>query len=376
MLTTTPGFGSIAEMIHWIPNIIGVCDPHGGVSYLNHQWYRFTGRSHPDDRMSHVLDIVHPDDRQRLRELWRTGSGDDREAFKVELRLRSADNVYRWFLVHAQPVYSEDRSLVSWLATATDIHEQKTQEESLRQAKEAAEQADQMKTYFLANMSHEIRTPLGAILGFSELLAEDGLPSTEKQEFLQVIERSGKNLIRIVDDILDLSKVEAGCLEVERVDVDPRSVIEETVALFKETACIKGLSLHMAYDGQVPQKICTDPTRLVQILSNLLSNAIKFTEEGGIHIHATTELDSDTQWFVISIRDTGVGIRQDQIRQLFRPFAQAEPESGCRRHSGSGLGLALSRRLAEAMGGRLEIQSSELGTGTCISLRLPASCKT
>lgn len=364
-------FRTLAEAI---PQIVYIVDSKGRIDYLNRRWFEYTGHSDELSMGLSSLRAIHPDDFQRTKDVWlkclREGS-----PFESECRLCSSAGEYRWFILRALPVRDHRGHVSRWFGTGTDINDQKRVAEEMRVARDVAEHADRMKSSFLANMSHEIRTPLGAILGFTELLAEDALSEEERNEFLQIIARNGRTLSRIVDDILDLSKVEAGVLQIDRQLVSPTDLVADAVALFTERARSKGLWLDFKVREPAPLRVETDPYRLRQILANLISNALKFTDRGGVSVEICTESKSDgalsgKNWLTIIVRDTGIGITKAQMSQLFKPFSQVD-DSMSRRFGGTGLGLHLSRRLAEALGGELEVLSTEFGHGSTFSLRLP-----
>jgi signal transduction histidine kinase len=240
----------------------------------------------------------------------------------------------------------------------------------LHRAKLEAEDANRAKTAFLRNISHEIRTPLSAILGLAELLSgERATDEARRAELLARLSSNGRVLLALVDDLLDLAKVEAGRLQLEPVAVDPLAVIAEAVANLASEAERKGLRLTAQATSALPPLISTDPKRLRQILTNLIGNAIKFTERGGIGVHVAAVAGAAK--LEITVADTGIGLTPAQAAQLFAPFQQGDG-SIAQRFGGSGLGLALSRRLAEGMGGTIEIATTAPGVGTTFRLVLPA----
>lgn len=245
-----------------------------------------------------------------------------------------------------------------------DITSQKMAEDELIQAKKEAENANELKTAFLANMSHEIRTPLGAILGFSEILKEPTLTAEEKEEYLQIISRNGKALTRIIDDILDLAKVESGKLEIEILEFPFFELLNDVLDLFRESVKAKGIYLMLDLSQHVPGKIFSDPTRLRQILINVIGNAVKFTQKGGVTVDfREIRHDRETSRFQVIVKDTGIGIPQEGRAKLFQPFVQAD-NSTTRKFGGSGLGLVLSHRLAKALGGDIVLEPDD-GTEGC-----------
>ena len=222
---------------------------------------------------------------------------------------------------------------------------------------DSAESANRTKSQFLANMSHEIRTPLTAILGFTENLLEPQVPEAERTTALQTILRNGHHLLQLINDILDLSKIEAGRLEVEKLSCSPGELLADVVSALRVKADAKQVKLLLSYRGSVPETIHSDPTRLRQILINMVGNAIKFTERGHVDIGVSVEhARSDRPMLRIDIVDTGIGMTPQQLGRLFEPFSQADG-SVTRRFGGTGLGLSISRRLAQLLGGDIAVTS-------------------
>ena len=233
----------------------------------------------------------------------------------------------------------------------------------LKDALTQAEAATEAKSQFLANMSHEIRTPLNGILGFTDLLLRDTtIGEAERWDYLASIKTSGRHLLCLINDILDLSKIEAGRMVVERVRCSPHDLISEVISVMRVQAQEKGLDLDCVWRSDVPRTIETDPAKLRQLLMNLVGNAIKFTERGSVRIEARLDQSDETPRLVIEIIDTGIGIPEEKLQDIFKPFVQVD-NSVVRRFGGSGLGLSISRRIAIALGGDLTVESqTESGT--------------
>jgi len=246
---------------------------------------------------------------------------------------------------------------------ATDITQARRAEAELRRAKESAEAATQAKSEFLANMSHEIRTPITAVLGYTDLMLEPQLAEADRWSYLQTIRRNGEVLLELIDDILDISKIEAGKLDVDRIACSPWDILDDLVALMRMRAEGKGLEFSVVCDGPLPEQILTDPTRLRQILVNLVGNALKFTERGRVQVAAKlVRAPGQEPRLQFDVADTGIGMTEKQLKMIFRPFTQADSSTN-RRYGGTGLGLTISKRLATLLGGDITVKSQS-GVGS------------
>lgn len=279
-----------------------------------------------------------------------------------ELDVQYADRKRR-VLVNSIPDVDSNGNIRGIISVTADITDQKFAADELRRAKEAAETANRAKSAFLANMSHEIRTPLGVVLGFADLLTGPGVTAAERQEYVAAIRRNGDLLSNIINDILDLSKVEAGKIDVEKHLISLSEVLSDLKTMLSIQAQEKGLTFKIESDQGVPAHIVTDPLRLRQILLNIVGNAIKFTSRGGVEVHIKHAIKNNSGVLSFEVRDSGVGISEAQSSRLFEPFTQADA-STTRKFGGTGLGLILSKKLANSLGGDVVLDHSVLGEGS------------
>ena len=259
-------------------------------------------------------------------------------------------------------------SLMFFFTRIESIVERRTNE-----AMQRAEMANQAKSEFLANMSHEIRTPMTAIMGFADLLSDDGnvhIAAEHRAETVNTIKRASTHLMTIINDILDLSKIEAGKMTVESIDTSLIRVLHEVTSLMRPRAIGKGLTLETKLQSPVPEKVIGDPTRLRQVLLNLVGNAIKFTDTGRVSIAARVAYEQDRALILFEVEVTGPGMSPEQAEGLFTPFSQADT-TVTRKYGGTGLGLTICHRLADIMGGNVAIVRTAPGMGACFRLTLP-----
>ncbi|MGE4133283.1 MAG: ATP-binding protein [Bdellovibrionales bacterium] len=340
------------------PVILYLSDSEGRCTFLGKKWQEYTGRQTAHDLGFGWMEALHPVDKEKMNHAHSIGVKNN-EAYSVEYRLRRADGAYRWVISSGFPRFDDNQKFVGYMGNVIDVHERKTQIDALIRDKESAEMASQAKSQFLANMSHEIRTPLNSILGFAELGGDPGVSKKDLNDYLSRIRNNGEHLLRIIDDILDISKMESGALLLRKSHVAIRTLVQETVASMRPLAQQKQLALNIDFADGVKEIAYTDPLRVKQVLNNLVGNAIKFTAKGEINIVVEPLHDS----LSITIKDTGEGVAPSVQDQLFRPFSQADG-SVTRRHGGTGLGLHLSRKLATMLGGNVELVESASGKGS------------
>ena len=277
----------------------------------------------------------------------------------------------RSFIVNCSPVMGSNGKTGGVLISMDDVTLLEEKEILLRQSMEEAEAANAAKSAFLSNMSHEIRTPMTAILGFTEVLKRGFTDSEQdRQRHLNTIADSGQHLLELINDVLDLSKVESGALEVEEIPTDAPSIVNEVIKTLRVKAEEKGIYLKIDISSDLPEHIQSDPSRLRQVVTNLVGNAIKFTESGGVTVEMSHHIEDDDAQLHIDVHDTGIGMTESQQATIFEAFTQADA-SITRRFGGTGLGLSISRRLAIAMGGNVLVKSAE-GEGSCFFVSIPA----
>ena len=293
----------------------------------------------------------------------------EKKVTDYELTVCARDGKKTVVSYNATTFYDRSRLLQGVFAAARDVTERKRVEAELQQAKAAAESASRAKSEFLASMSHEIRTPMNAIMGIADLLAKTKL-SPEQDKYVQIFRRAGDNLLNLINDILDLSKVEASQIELERTGFSLNDHLEKVTEMVAARAQEKGLVLVCEIAPNVPTELVGDPTRLRQVLLNLLGNAVKFTESGEVSLRVTRDADSAVPTALrFDVSDTGIGIPGEKLGQIFERFTQAD-SSTTRRFGGSGLGLTISKRLVELMGGRIWVES-EIGKGSTFAFAVP-----
>jgi len=350
-------FRVLAELL---PNHVWAAKADGQLDYVNGRAVEYFGRSSEQLIGDNWQAIIHPDDLPSTVERW-TEALKTGHPLHLEYRMLRKDGVYRWHICHAHPMRDETGQILKWFGTTTEIEEQKAVERALQKAKAAAEEAVKVKSSFLAHMSHEIRTPMNAILGFAQLLQRDPAVGPAQQQQLEIIQRSGDHLLALINDVLEMSKLEAGYTSFQPEPFDLPGLLADVQTMFRIRAETKRLQLVFASDPSLPQFVKTDAGKLRQILINLIGNAVKFTERGGVAVRATTERTLTDWMLVVEIEDTGPGIYEEEQARLFQQFEQTS--TGRRTQGGTGLGLAISREFARLMGGDITFRS-EPGRGS------------
>ena len=323
---------------------------------------------------------LHPEDRARSLERVEKHLRGETPVFENLARMRHKDGHYVWIMARGRALRDAQGKVYRFVGTHFDMTQQKALEQRLREAedlqrtaREQAEAASRAKSIFVASMSHEIRTPMNGVLGMLQLLQDTPL-SESQTELVSNAEKSATALLDVIGDILDLSKVEAGKVDLETQAFQPSALFEEVITLMKVRSEAKNLQLHLHLPPEMPAWVSGDAGRLRQILINLIGNAIKFTDQGGVTVAVETELTTDSEAMVnleVSVTDTGIGFSESFIQHLFQPFSQHDG-STTRRHDGTGLGLSISRSLIELMGGSIRAKSQPgKGSEFRISLCLP-----
>jgi PAS domain S-box-containing protein len=352
-----------------IPQLCWMANAEGWIFWYNRRWYDYTGTT-PEQMEGWGWQSVHdPETLPQVMERWKDSIATARP-FDMEFPLRGADGVFRPFLTRVMPVCDQEGHVVRWCGTNTDVTERKRMEEAIIRAKNEAERANLAKSEFLANMSHEIRTPLNGVLGMLQLLRTTAIDE-EQKEYLLAALKSSNRLTRLLSDILDLSRIEAGRLVVREAEFSVAGLKESLTELFAMAAREKGLALAFSIDERMPPTLIGDENRLVQILFNLVGNGIKFTEKGAVKVAMTPlpQAAPSRLRVLFSVSDSGIGISDDLHKNIFEPFVQAEG-SFTRRFQGAGLGLSIVTKLVRILRGELCIDSVAKA-GTTIYLSLP-----
>jgi PAS domain S-box-containing protein len=343
-----------------MPQIVWVARPDGYTYYCNRRWYDYTGLTREETIGFGWAGRLHPEDHQRSLDCWnqavRTG-----EPYEIDYRIRAADGSYRWFLGRALPVRDPAGHVLRWFGTCTDVDDK-------RRAEEALKEADRRKDAFLAMLAHELRNPLAPVRSAVEVLNRVGPAAPAAGQAREMIERQVGHMARLIDDLLDVSRISRGKVLLREEPLDLARLVRAAVEDHRPLLKTAGLELTVEFpEGPLP--LSGDPTRLAQVVGNLLHNAAKFTDAGGrVQVRLAAETDGRTA--TLSVRDSGIGMAAEILAQLFEPFSQAD-RSLDRSRGGLGLGLALVKGLVELHGGTIRAASAGLGRGSEFTVRLP-----
>ena len=356
--------GKLRALLDALPDRAWLKDAQGRYVAANRSAAEFVG-STPENIVGKTADDLFPP------ELAAGIKAEERRVMEGTLPLRlecQFSGNQRWYETIKTPIRTADGSAAGLVAIARDVTERRQVEDELRATKAAAEDANRAKGEFLSHMSHEMRTPMNAILGFAELAMLEQ-PNASQCEHLEKITAATKSLLRVIDDVLDFERVDAGKLQLEEIDFRLGDILQNVRDVVERTATAKGLALRFKTGEGLPVRLRGDPARIGQILMNLCANAVKFTARGYVEVAVRLEGASDERVTLhFEVRDTGIGMSADEQLRLFQPFAQAD-SSTTRRFGGTGLGLIICKRLAELMGGRIWMES-EPGEGTTVFLTL------
>ncbi|HEV7239255.1 MAG TPA: PAS domain S-box protein [Thermoanaerobaculia bacterium] len=349
-----------------MPLIIFTAKPDGEIDYCNRQFTQFTGLPSEDHCTSGRVPITHPEDVEEDDRLWRRAI-ETGEPFQLESRFRRSDGVYRWHLTRASAMRDAEGRILMWVGSSTDIDDRKSVEEGLIRQYRESEILSRAKDEFLATSSHELRTPLTSILGWSELLVTGELDAETQREALDSIRDSARAQSRLIDDMLDVSRLLTGKLELKSEPVDVAAALLLAIRAITPAAENKSIHVEKSF-ARGASRVDGDATRLQQIFSNILSNAVKFTPAGGRIRVSLSSIDSQVQ---VEICDTGKGIGRDFLPRVFDSLSQ-EGGSSTREHGGLGLGLSIVRQLVQMHGGTVRAESEGEGRGSTFTVSLPA----
>ncbi len=351
--------------------IIYTLSLEGVFTYVSPSWTRHLGHSVEEVLGRKFIDFVHPEDRRKGTMYTFRLFKDPSYRGSCVYRAVRKDGTLRWHETNGSVVMGSDGKALHFVGLSHDVTERLQARDALEEARDAALASSRAKSQFLATVSHEIRTPLNGVLGMTNLLADTHL-SDVQQGFVKTIQSSGEILRRVIDDVLDYSRIEAGKLTISALAIDVISALQDVVSLFQGAAQEKGISLTLDCHGMKSLQVYADPARVKQVVANLVGNAVKFTEVGSVVVNVVLVKETATAMVLrIEVCDTGIGIKQDRAEAIFEGFTQAD-NSMHRRYGGSGLGLTISKRLTDLMGGAISVES-QVGIGSKFWVELPLS---
>lgn len=350
------------------PVLLWKAGSDGKRNYFNQTFYEYTGLTEGQAIDDGWIEAIHPEDRARYFEIYEK-SFQKRVPYRAEFRLRHFDGYYRWVLGVARPRYSGTGEFLGYMGSTIDIHSQKEMMKVLEQTTQKALLSEKAERKFVTNMSHEIRTPITGILGMADLMSELNMPS-EAKDYLTDIQISAKNLLELVNNVLDFSKIQSGKMSVELASFDLHEKLNEVVKPFFFFANQRKMGLVVRIAPEVPHYIRSSPSKIGQVLTNFLGNAHKFTHQGGITVAVDMiRRTADEAILKFSVKDTGIGIPRERLVEIFQPFVQGD-SSVTRKYGGTGLGLTICKEFVENLKGEIGVNSNE-GDGSTFWFTIP-----
>ncbi|MBW3545088.1 MAG: PAS domain S-box protein, partial [Bacteroidetes bacterium] len=350
-------------------NAVMISDAKHRVAWVNEAFVRYTGYSLAEikGRFPRDFMISEKTDAATLRQL--NNSLRAGKPFSNEIQIYTRNKEHKWLQLTVNPVLNAKGEAEKFVSVYTDLTERKAFEQELHNAKEAAEHSAEIKEYFLSTVSHELRTPLNAVIGMAYHLLDND-PRADQADDLSILKFSAENLLNLINDILDLSKIEAGKIQIEHVQFNLRDILNSLKHSFQAQTAQKGLNFKLYLHDGVPHELEGDSARLIQIITNLLSNAIKFTHEGSVQVEIKAKEQPEEVYLLqIEVSDTGIGIPEEKLQLIFNKFEQASASTNYT-YGGTGLGLAITKQLIELQGGRIWVKSTP-GKGSCFSFTIP-----